>query len=56
MPRTMKSATERPIESYAHTDKEGLNNPPIGLVKPDTDPDADPKTYQYDPHLYPQLV
>jgi adenine-specific DNA-methyltransferase len=56
MPRTKKSDTGRPIESYAHADKERLNNPPIGLVTPDTDPDAGPKTYEYDPHLDPQLV
>ncbi len=56
MSRTKKDANGRPIESYAHTDKERLNNPPIGLVTPDTDPDAGPKTYQYDPHLDPQLV
>lgn len=46
----------RPVHSYAHTDKERLNNPPIGLVTSDTDPDAGPQTYQYDPHLDPQLV
>jgi adenine-specific DNA-methyltransferase len=56
MPRTKKSDTGHPIESYAHTDKERLNNPPIGLVTPDTDPDAAAQTYQYDPHLDPQLV
>jgi len=56
MPRPTKDANGHPIESYAHPDKERLNNPPIGLVTPDTDPDAGPKTYQYDPHLDPQLV
>ena len=48
MPRTKKDANGRPIESYAHADKERLNNPPIGLVTPDTDPDAGPKTYNSD--------
>ena len=38
MPRTNKS-DGRPIESYEHTDKERLNNPPIGLVTSDTDPE-----------------
>jgi len=34
-----------------------VNNPPVGLVTPDTDPDAGQKrTYAYDPHLDPQLV
>lgn len=55
MARKKKSA-ERPIESYDHADKKRLNNPPVGLVTPDTDPDAGKKTYAYDPHLDPQLV
>ena len=46
---------KRPIESYQHRDKDRLNNPPVGLVTPDTDQDAGKKTYQYDPHLDPQL-
>jgi adenine-specific DNA-methyltransferase len=48
---------ERPIETYEHKGKERLNNPPVGLVTPDTDPDAGQKkkTYAYDPHLDPQL-
>ncbi len=49
------SKTKRPIESYQHTGKERVNNPPVGLVTPDTDPDAGPHTYAYDPHLDPQL-
>ena len=47
--------TKRPIVSYDHRGKERLNNPPVGLVTPDTDRDADGKTYSYDPHLDPQL-
>ena len=47
--------TKRPIESYDHRGKERLNNPPVGLVTPDTDRDAGRKTYAYDPHLDPQL-
>ena len=50
-PRTQK----RPIESYQHVGEERLNNPPVGLVTPETDQDAGKKTYQYDPHLDPQL-
>ena len=54
---TQKSDTKRPIESYEHRDKQRVNNPPVGLVTPDTDPDAGAKnTYAYDPHLDPQLV
>ena len=48
-------ATKRPIESYDHRDKDRLNNPPVGLVTPETDRDAGRKTYAYDPHLDPQL-
>ena len=54
MPRTRKNA-KRDIESYAHADKERVNNPPVGLVTPDTDKDGGKKTYAYDPHLDPQL-
>ncbi|MBA4160383.1 MAG: site-specific DNA-methyltransferase, partial [Gemmatimonadetes bacterium] len=44
------------MESYAHRDKQRVNNPPVGLVTPDTDPDAGAKrAYAYDPHLDPQL-
>ncbi|GIW07182.1 MAG: hypothetical protein KatS3mg060_1987 [Dehalococcoidia bacterium] len=48
----------RPIESYEHRDKERVNNPPAGLVTPETDPDAGQtkRIYAYDPHLDPQLV
>ena len=45
----------RDIETYAHTDKERVNNPPVGLVTPDTDRDAGRRTYAHDPHLDPQL-
>jgi len=56
MARKKKTETKRPIESYEHRDKQRVNNPPVGLVTPDTDPDAGAKkTYAYDPHLDPQL-
>ncbi len=48
--------TKRPIESYEHKDKLRVNNPPVGLVTPQTDPDGGAKkSYAYDPHLDPQL-
>lgn len=63
---------KRPIERYEHTDKKRINNPPVGLVTPETDPVAPthkvydyvapvpsvkPKQeFDYDPHLDPQLV
>jgi adenine-specific DNA-methyltransferase len=58
MARKKKTNGKRPIESYEHRDKKRVNNPPVGLVTPDTDPDAGQKkkTYAYDPHRDPQLV
>jgi len=58
MAQKKKQYTKRQIESYEHRDKERVNNPPVGLVTPETDPDAGQKkkTYAYDPHLDPQLV
>ncbi len=48
---------KRPVEQYEHKDKKRVNNPPVGLVTPQTDPPApSKKTYDYDPHLDPQLV
>ena len=47
---------KRKLEQYDHRGKERVNNPPVGLVNPETDKDAPKKTYQYDPHLDPQLV
>ena len=75
MPRGKTSGgkpTKRPIERYEHRDKKRINNPPVGLVTPETDPVAPThKTYDhvapvpsvkprqeldYDLHLDPQLV
>ena len=47
--------SSRNIDSYAHAGKDRTNNPPVGLVTPDTDPDEDNKTYFHDPHIDPQL-
>jgi len=63
---------KRQIERYEHTGKKRTNNPPVGLVTPETDPPLpthkvydyiDPvpsvkpnKELDYDPHLDPQLV
>ncbi len=55
MARRTRRQAKRPIESYDHRGEERLNNPPVGLVTPDTDRDAGKKTYEYDPHLDPQL-
>lgn len=63
---------KRPIDRYEHKDKKRINNPPVGLVTPETDPPlpthkiydyiqpvptVNPgKDLDYDPHLDPQLV
>lgn len=48
---------KKQIDSYAHSDQKRANNPPVGLVTPDTEPlETAKKTYEYDPHLDPQLV
>ncbi len=51
-----RQPAKREIENYAHTDKQRVNNPPVGLVTPATDQDAGKQTYAYDPHLDPQLT
>jgi adenine-specific DNA-methyltransferase len=51
------AAKPKPIKQYEHSDKERANNPHIGLVNETTDTEygQNKKTYQYDPHLDPQL-
>jgi len=51
-----KKKSEKEIEQYEHKDKDRANIPPVGLVTPASDPDTgDKKSYEYDPHLDPQL-
>ena len=45
MPRTKKSDNGRPIGSYAHVDKQGLNIPSIDIVTPDTEQDRVKRRY-----------
>jgi adenine-specific DNA-methyltransferase len=47
---------KRKLEQYEHKGKKRVNNPPVGLVNPQTDQDAPKKKYKYDPHLDPQLA
>jgi len=74
--RTRSKGTAHPkkraIDRYEHTGKKRINNPPVGLVNPKTDPPLpthkiydyiEPvpsvkpgKNLDYDPHLDPQLV
>ena len=53
MARGKKKSDKKPIEQYDHKGKERLNNPPVGLVTPETDKETGKKTYAYDPHLDP---
>lgn len=56
MPRRSTPPSLKPIEQYEHKDKQRVNNPPVGLVDSHTDNGgAKKKTYEYDPHLDPQL-
>lgn len=57
MPRSRRrDPALKPLEQYEHKDKQRLNNPPVGLVDAQTDNGGHKaKTYQYDPHLDPQL-
>ena len=52
MPKHRKSE-KKPIEQYEHKEASCANNPPVGLVTPETDRDAGKKTYAYDPHIDP---
>ncbi len=63
MPRTRstkhvakKPERKKPIEQYDHKGKERVNNPPVGLVAPETDAESPNKTYAYDPHLTESMV
>ena len=55
MAKARKPALD-PLGQYQHDKQHRLNNPPVGLVTPSTDVDGESKTYQYDPHLDPQLI
>lgn len=45
------------VEQYDHKNEQRTNNPPVGLVTPETDStETAKKTYAYDPHLDPQLT
>lgn len=56
MARKKNTSGAKPIEQYTHSDKDRVNNPPVGLVTPETDKEAGKQAYAYDPHLDPQLV
>ena len=39
----MPTEKKKPIEQYEHKDKERVNNPPVGLVTPDTEKESTEK-------------
>lgn len=43
------------IKQYIHEKEKRVNNPPVGLVTPESDQDLPAKKYSFDPHLDPQL-
>jgi len=47
---------KKAVEQYTHDGKKRPNNPPAGLVTPETDPDSPKKVYAYDPRRDPQLI
>ncbi len=52
-----KKTSRKQIEQYSHSKAERANNPHVGLVTPDSDPDTgEKKKYRYDPHLDPELT
>jgi adenine-specific DNA-methyltransferase len=51
-----KKPDQKPIAQYQHEKEQRANNPPVGLVTPETDPEEGSQKYAYDPHLDPQLV
>ena len=46
---------QRQVEHYTHQGKNRVNNPPVGLVTPETDGEENKKIYRHDPHIDPQL-
>ena len=55
MPTKNRTPKKKPIEQYEHKGKKRVNNPPVGLVTPETDKETGKKTYAYDPHIDPSL-
>ena len=49
-----KAGDDTDVLSYRHADKR-INNPEVGMVDPDTDPDEGRTRWAYDPHIDPAL-
>ena len=54
--KAVNKSKKKPIEPYAHKNKQQTNNPPIRLVTQTTNKDSGKKTHAYDSHSDPQLV
>ena len=53
--KASEPAGGKAIAAYEHAERERANNPPVGLVTPETDPESPPGEYSFDPHLDPSL-
>lgn len=52
--KTVAKTENAKVLPYRHDEKR-KNNPEVGMVKPENDPDEGKTVYQYDPHLDPAL-
>lgn len=52
--KTVTTSENAKVLPYRHDEKR-KNNPEVGMVKPENDPDEGKTVYQYDPHLDPAL-
>jgi len=50
-----KKTKKDEVRQYTHDEQKRLNNPPVGLVTAETDRLNGKITYEFDPHLDPQL-
>ena len=53
--RSSAQEFEDQVKQYTHQSQKRANNPPVGLVTAETDHLNGKKSYEYDPHLDPQL-
>ena len=53
---TRKAKKRETVDRYTHHESKRKNNPPVGLVTPETDPDQQKQKYSYNPRLDPYLT
>jgi adenine-specific DNA-methyltransferase len=53
--KVARKAGPAQVLSYRHTETR-VNNPEVGMVHPDNDPDQPKTVWKYDPHLDPELM